>query len=161
MANAFTLLALLAPQPSLASALARSRSHALRSSPCLCSAHFAGHKLASLAASPACCSRLLIALRAHCPLLASLANSPAARCARLAFCSLVTAPPALLAASPAALASLAASPVRLLAFRSPPRLRLLASLAVSPARAAPPHSLRLLLHFWAGAAVANLREVFL
>ena len=60
-------------------------------------------------ASPAA-SHLSLALRAPCLLLASLASSPAARCARLACCSLLTAPPAPLTTSPAALASLAASP---------------------------------------------------
>ena len=116
-------------------ALARSRSLALRSSPRLCSARFARCTLATspaarfvcLACPPArvarrlaCCSRfaraspaasrLSLALRAPCLLLASLASSPAARCARLACCSLLTAPPAPLTTSPAALASLAASP---------------------------------------------------
>ena len=60
-------------------------------------------------ASPAA-SHLSLALHAPCLLLASLASSPAARCARLACCSLLTAAPAPLTASPAALASRAASP---------------------------------------------------
>ena len=70
-------------------------------------------QLLSLRSCFACClpaSRLSLALRAPCLLLASLAASPAARCARLACCLLLTAAPAPLTASPAALASLAASP---------------------------------------------------
>ena len=115
-------------------ALARSRSLALRSSPRLCSARFArctlatspaarfvclACRLALLAASPAALASLVLRLLPRtCPLLCarhafsslSLASSPAARCARLACCSLLTAAPAPLTASPAALASLAALP---------------------------------------------------
>ena len=134
-------------------ALARSRSLALRSSPRQCSARFAGHL--------ACCSlrfalpagsrhsppRLLLSLRscfACClaPVPCFARALPSARFARqLACCSLRSPARLLLAALalPAARSSplrlLRSPPRQLLSLRSPPRLRLLASLAASPAAA--------------------------
>jgi hypothetical protein len=132
-------------------ALARSRSLALRSSPRLCSARFArctlatspaarfvclACRLASLAASPAALASLVLRLLPRaCPLL----------CACHAFCSLRSPgclDPCLLLAAldlPAARSSplrlLRSPPRQLLSLRSPPRLRLLASLTASPAAA--------------------------
>jgi len=148
--------------------LARARSR-FAPSPGLCSARFAGHLAccslclpslpARIACRLACCSRFARARPA--------ARAYSLLCARLVFCSLrsptrlliaALALPAvrstLLTALPAAhrLASCSRFARRLTcdcSLRSPLCLRLLASLAVSPTRAAPPRSLRLLQHrFW-------------
>ena len=142
--------------------LARARSR-FAPSPGLCSARFAGHLAccslclpslpARIACRLACCSRFARARPA--------ARAYSLLCARLVFCSLrsptrlliaALALPAvrstLLTALPAAhrLASCSRFARRLTcdcSLRSPLCLRLLASLAVSPTRAAPPRSLRL------------------
>ena len=135
-------------------ALARSRSLALRSSPRLCSARFARCTLATspaarsvcLASAGSRCSppRLLLSLRscfACClaPVPCFAHAMPSARFrspARLLLAAL-----ALPAARSSLLRLLRSPPRQLLSLRSPRRLRLLASLAASPAAARFPRRL--------------------
>ena len=155
--------------PHSTSFLARSRSLALRSSPRLCSACLAR---CTLATSPAarsvclasagsrcspprlCCSRFAHASPAASRLSLAL-RAPSARFARQLACCSLRSPCLLLtshccACSAHRLASCSRFACRLARGCSPLRLRLLASLAVSPTR--PPHSPSPLAfqHFWHG-----------